>query len=291
MNSKLAIGTVQFGMPYGVSNETGQVDSREVENIICLARESGIDTLDTAISYGNCEEILGCQSLDGMSIITKLPEAPLNCNNLKSWMHSRIEESLCRLNVSSLDAVLLHKPNQLLGSSGTKLYNALNSLKEAGLVNRIGISIYTADELEVYCKKFKYDLIQAPFSIFDRRLVETGWLERLYEQGTNVHVRSIFLQGLLLMTKEMRPAKFNRWNSVWNCWDNWLIETKQRPLDACLRYVLSSQEIEKVVVGISSSKDLKEILDSPVQDELFEFPEGLSNIDNDLLNPSNWENL
>jgi len=291
MNTKLAIGTAQFGMPYGISNEIGQVNLREVENIINLARRNGINTLDTAISYGNSEEILGCQSLDGMSIVTKLPEAPLNCNNMIGWMNSKIEESLRRLNISSLDAVLLHKPNQLLGSAGTKLFNALNSLKEGGLVNRIGISIYAADELEVFCEKFKYDLIQAPLSIFDRRLAETGWLKRLQEQGTNVHVRSIFLQGLLLMPKDMRPSKFNRWNNIWSCWDNWLIETKQSPLDACLRYVLSRPEIEKIVVGVSSSKDLKEILESSTKDESYTLPEGLSNIDIDLLDPTNWENL
>lgn len=289
--NKLALGTVQFGIPYGISNENGQINSREVKNILSLARQNGVNTLDTAISYGDSEAVLGRQSLDGISIVTKLPEVPLNCDNLTDWVNSQIEESLSRLNISSLDAVLLHKPNQLLDSIGTKLFNALNSLKEGGLVNRIGISIYNADELEFFCEKFKYDLIQAPLSTFDRRLAETGWLKRLNEQGTDVHVRSIFMQGLLLMPKEMRPAKFNRWNNIWSCWDNWLIETKQSPLDACLRYVLSRPEIEKIVIGVSSSLDLKEILEFPVNDEFFPLPDGLSNIDIDLLDPTNWENL
>ena len=93
------------------------------------------------------------------------------------------------------------------------------------------------------------------------------------------------------MPKDMRPSKFNRWNNIWSCWDNWLIETKQSPLDACLRYVLSRPEIEKIVVGVSSSKDLKEILESSTKDESYTLPEGLSNIDIDLLDPTNWENL
>ena len=291
MNSKLALGTAQFGIPYGISNESGQINSKEVGNILSLARQNGIDTLDTAISYGDSEAVLGRQSLDGISIVTKLPEVPLNCNNLTDWMNSQIEESLNRLNISSLDGVLLHKPHQLLGSFGDKLYHALNSLKEGGLVNRIGISIYNIDELEVFCEKFKYDLIQAPLSVFDHRLIETGWLQHLHEQGTDVHVRSIFLQGLLLMTEDIRPAKFNRWNNIWNCWDNWLEETKQRPLDACLRYVISRPEIEKVVVGVSSSADLQEILESSITDEFFSLPDGLSNIDDELLDPSNWDNL
>ena len=289
--NKLALGTVQFGIPYGISNENGQINSREVENILSLARQNGVDTLDTAISYGDSEAVLGRQSLDGISIVTKLPEAPLNCDNLTDWVNSQIENSLSRLNISSLDGVLLHKPHQLLESFGDKLYSAMNSLKEGGLVNRIGISIYIVEELEIFCEKFKYDLIQAPFSIFDRRLNETGWLQNLYEQGTDVHVRSIFLQGLLLMTKDMRPAKFNRWNNIWNCWDNWLEETKQRPLDACLSYVLSRPEIEKVVVGVSSSADLHEILDSSIKNEPFSLPDELYNTDVELLDPSNWDNL
>jgi aryl-alcohol dehydrogenase-like predicted oxidoreductase len=291
MNSKLALGTVQFGIPYGVSNESGQINSREVGNILSIARQNGIDTLDTAISYGESEAVLGCQSLDGISIVTKLPEIPLDCNNIIDWVNSQIEGSLNRLNISSLDGVLLHKPHQLLGSFGDELYNALNNLKEGGLVNRIGISIYNVKELEIFCEKFKYDLIQAPFSVFDRRLTESGWLQFLYEQGTDIHVRSIFLQGLLLMNEDTRPAKFNRWNNVWNCWDDWLKETNQYPLDACLRYVLSRPEIEKVVVGVSSSSDLQEILESSNMDEFFSLPDGLSDIDEELLDPSNWSNL
>ena len=291
MNSKLALGTVQFGVPYGIGNESGQVDLREVGRILSVARQGGIDTLDTAIAYGDSETVLGRHDLAGISIVTKLPEVPLNCKDLTGWVNSRIEESLNRLNVSSLDGVLLHRPNQLLGSSGVKLYNALNSLKENGLVNRIGISIYTVDQLEIFCEKFEYDLIQAPLSVFDRRLTETGWLRRLHEQGTDVHVRSIFLQGLLLMPKDTRPTKFNRWSDLWNCWDDWLEETKQRPLDACLRYVLSRPEIEKVVVGVNSSANLQEILKSSISEKFFSLPDCLSNIDAELLDPSNWNNL
>jgi len=291
MNSKLALGTVQFGMPYGVGDESCQVDSREVGNILKLARQSGIDTLDTAISYGESETILGSHGLDGMSVVTKLPEVPLNCKNLTGWMNSRIEESLSRLNVTSLDGVLLHRPQQLLGSSGPRLYDALNSLKKENLVNRIGISIYTVDELELCCKNFEYDLVQAPLSVFDRRLADTGWLQRLHEQGIDVHVRSIFLQGLLLMPKHKRPTRFNRWNHIWNCWERWLEETKQCSLGACLKYVLSRPEIEKVVVGVNSCSNLQEILETSISDKYFSLPEGLSNIDAELLDPSNWGEL
>jgi predicted aldo/keto reductase-like oxidoreductase len=93
------------------------------------------------------------------------------------------------------------------------------------------------------------------------------------------------------MNEDTRPAKFNRWNNVWNCWDDWLKETNQYPLDACLRYVLSRPEIEKVVVGVSSSSDLQEILESSNMDEFFSLPDGLSDIDEELLDPSNWSNL
>jgi Aldo/keto reductase family. len=106
------------------------------------------------------------------------------------------------------------------------------------------VSIYNPEELDTLVDKFQVDIVQAPFNILDRRLQTTGWLSRLYEEKVEVHVRSIFLQGLLLMDQGMRPQMFTRWQPLWDQWDNWLREESLTPLEACLGFALSHPEVD-----------------------------------------------
>ena len=151
------------------------------------------------------------------------------------------------------------------------------------------MSIYDPSELDTICSRFSIDLVQAPFNVLDRRLIETGWLPRIQEKGIELHVRSIFLQGLLLMELGMRPPKFDRWNRLWVDWQQWLEEADLTPLEACLRYALSYSEIDRVIVGVDSLKHLKEVLAAggPIP----ELPESLRTVPPELLNPANWSAL
>lgn len=287
---KLALGTVQFGMPYGIANQTGQVLPSEVAKILGLARENRISTLDTAIAYGESEGVLGRHCLDEFSVITKLPEVPEACQNVAEWVNAQLEGSLARLNVSRLDGVLLHKPDQLLNPEGEALYQAMEALKKQGVVKRIGISVYGPEQLETLCRSYNFDLVQTPFNILDRRLKESGWLEELQKRGTGLHVRSVFMQGLLLMSKKERPEKFYRWNALWSQWSDWLNEIGQTPLEACLRHALSIPEIEKIVVGVDSYSQLQQIIQA-ANGTYFAPPHELQTRDNQLLNPYFWKNL
>jgi aryl-alcohol dehydrogenase-like predicted oxidoreductase len=163
-------------------------------------------------------------------------------------------------------------------------------LKSDGSVKKIGISIYDTSELDLLCERFQFDLIQAPFNIFDRRLIYSGWMERLALQGVELHVRSAFLQGLLLMSANDRPNKFSPWSKLFLEWDGWLKLNKLLPLEACLSYVLSFPHVSKVIVGADSLVQLKEIiLASSCKFSLF--PEGLMTRDTALINPANWATL
>lgn len=288
--TKLGIGTVQFGMPYGISNQSGQVQPEDVKQILDSAKAHSITTLDTAIAYGQSESVLGCQDLSGMEIITKLPEMPESCSNLREWILGQVEGSLARLKLSTLNGLLLHRPGQLMDAGGEKLYEQLQALKEEGIVRRIGVSVYGPEELDALCSRFHFDLIQAPFNILDRRLADSGWLKRLSDAGTGLHVRSVFMQGLLLMSETDRPAKFSPWNTLWQNWATWLEETRQTPLEACLRHALSIPEIEKVIVGVDTPVHLQEILNA-INGPCFEVPEQLFSNDPKLLNPGYWNNL
>lgn len=287
---KIALGTVQFGLPYGVANQSGQVQPNEVAKILDLARESGISILDTAIAYGESETVLGSQNLYGLSVVTKLPEVPEDCGDIGQWVESQVKGSLSRLKVDKMEGLLLHRPSQLLSSFGYRLNEKLQELKQQGVVQRVGMSVYGPEELDKFCNRFHFDLIQAPFNILDRRLLDSGWLARLQNMGTALHVRSVFMQGLLLMSKEERPKKFAHWNSLWNQWHRWLYETGQKPVEACMRYALSIPEIEKVVVGVDSYPQLQQIVRA-ASGPCFAPPADLATSDSRLLNPSSWNDL
>lgn len=288
---KIALGTVQFGLEYGIANQVGRVQLEDVKNILQQATAQGVDTLDTAIAYGDSESILGQAGVSCWKIVTKLPALPEGCVDVAGWVETQIEGSLSRLGVSQLHGVLLHRPEQLLSEQhGKPLFKALQQLKTQGLTRKIGVSVYGPEELDRLTGEMPFDLVQAPLNILDRRLVESGWARRLKEQGTEVHVRSAFLQGLLLMTPDQRPEKLARWSRVWSEWTRWLGETGLTPLEACLRYVKGVEEVDKVVVGVDSAKHLKEIL-AASRSVLPSLPNWRLPIDTDLINPGRWSKL
>jgi len=290
MDSRLALGTVQFGLNYGVANKHGQVSFDDAKSILELAKDNGIDTLDTAIVYGDSEQRLGEIGINGWNVVSKLPATPDDCGDIYSWVVSSVQQSLKRLGQKSIYGLLLHKPEQLYQPGGDRIYLALQKLKKDGLIHKFGASIYSPDELDLLEHNFKLDIIQAPFNIFDRRLTKSGWLAKLHNQGVEIHVRSIFLQGLLLMPSSERPNKFNKWHSLWNIWDTWLKDSDITPLQACTQYVLSFKEIQKVVVGVDNIQQLADIVHAS-KGELPFIPENICCADNDLVNPSRWSAL
>ncbi len=256
-SNRIALGTVQFGLPYGVANQDGQVSREEAAAILKHAWSAGVDTLDTAIAYGDSEQGLGEIGVDQWQVISKLPAIHESCTDVAGWVQESLAGSLKRLRIPRLHGFLLHRSQQLLGPQGDALYRALISLKNQGKVEKIGVSIYGPDELEALWPHFQIDLVQAPFNIIDRRLATSGWLTRLHQAGIEIHVRSVFLQGLLLMGAQSRPTYFNRWQPLWDQWHHWLDEQALHPLHTCLGFTLSHPEIDRVVVGVDSLRHLK----------------------------------
>lgn len=293
VSQRLALGTVQFGLNYGVANTAGQIDAAEAPNILRIARLSGMDTLDTAIAYGDSEAALGSQGVDSWKVVTKLPAIPSECQSdaqVHRWVQEQVRGSLMRLGLERVHGVLLHRPEQLLGEQGQALSRALQGLKDQGLAAKTGISIYHPQELDVLAHAFEPDLVQAPLNILDQSLIYSGWAERLKAKGVEIHVRSTFLQGLLLMKPSERPAKFHRWHSIWQQWELWLEKNGLTPLQACLRYSLAVAQVDKVLVGVDNSAQLNTIL-SAAQGPLPPLPEWIMSVDADLVNPAKWSQL
>ncbi len=288
--SRLALGTAQFGLAYGVANQTGQVPRDEVKSMLQIAAANNIDIIDTAIAYGESEACLGYVSVKNFKVVTKLPTIPDGCLDIGGWVSNQLNDSLFRLGIGNIYGLLLHRSEQLLGKNGPELYQALNLLKKEGLVNKIGVSIYSPCELELLMTDYSFDLVQAPFNLIDQRLFNTGWIKRLKDAGVEIHTRSAFLQGLLLMRKNEMPSKFLPWIQLWKDWYNWLDENKISALQASLAFPLSFSEIDRVVVGADSQSQLLQIL-SVANDLINVDLPHLESKDENLINPANWPKL
>lgn len=284
---KLAVGTAQFGLAYGVANQDGQVGMREMEAILRRAAAAGVDTLDTALAYGDSEQRLGNAGVRTWKVVSKLPGRPVGSGNLADWVSTCVRGSLSRLQIPRLYGLLLHRPEQLLEPEGASIYRALVGLKGEGLVQKIGVSIYDPAELSALCSAYEFDLVQAPFNLLDRRLIHSGWLSRLAASGVEVHARSVFLQGLLVMPGSRRPKKFDRWAPLLERYTRWLDETGLTPLQACLRDALSVSDISRVLVGVDSLAQLEANLEA-ADGAPPPIPEWLATSDTDLLNPFRW---
>jgi aryl-alcohol dehydrogenase-like predicted oxidoreductase len=288
--SKLALGTVQLGLPYGISNFSGQTSLAEARNMLKFALANGLDTLDTAIAYGDSEMRLGEVGTQGFKLVSKLPALPDGCANVGAWVKRQTEESMSRMGVNSIYGMLLHKPDQLLGPNGVLLYQALQALKDRGQVQKVGVSIYSPSELDKLTQNFHFDLVQAPFSLVDRRLHSTGWMQRLKDDGVEVHTRSVFLQGLLLMAATDIPNKFAKWNDLWRTWHKWLADCGGSAVQACLAFPLSFCEIDRVVVGANSLSQLAQIVSAANGQAIDRLPD-LRCEDENLINPARWSTL
>nr|WP_269752220.1 aldo/keto reductase [Leptospira ainazelensis] len=283
------MGTVQFGLQYGIANKAGQIQFNEASDILDEAWVNGVRTLDTAAAYGESERVLGKIGVEGWKIISKLPPLPTDLLCVEEWVNRTIEGSLSRLKVDSLSGLLLHNSSNLLEEKGCELYESLMRLKNHGVVEKIGISIYHPDDIDSYLSKYELDIVQLPLNVFDRRLIRSGQIDKLMTKKIEIHVRSVFLQGLLLMNSDTRPPFLNRWLSLMSKWDLWILQNQTTRLEASLGFVGSVLGIEKIIVGVDSKAHLIEILESCRGNRFLKIPEDISSEDKDLILPYNWK--
>ena len=290
--SRLALGTVQFGLNYGVANRTGQVSMAAAQEMLTLARSSQINMVDTAIAYGDSEKILGELGVVDMSVITKLPAMPSGCADVAKWMETEFTQSLSRLGLSAVYGLLLHRADLLTNQSGVdrEVWAGLQKLKNQGLVKKIGVSVYSPRELDNIAADYAIDIVQAPLNLIDQELIASGWLDRLKEAGVEVHTRSAFLQGLLLMDRLEIPEKFSKWDAVWDRWQAWQKSEGISALEACLAFPQSIKGVDRVVVGADSAAQLAQIIQAANVQIPKAFPE-IRQTSEQLINPSLWGRL
>ncbi len=278
---KLALGTAQFGLNYGVTNQNGQVAIEEVKSILNFAKDNGIDTLDTASGYGNSEQVLGKVGVDDCQIITKTTSLKNGINGVIKGFYQSLES----LNKKAVDGLLIHDINEVSGKEFNDLFRKLNELKQQGLVNKIGFSTYTPEQVDFLLENFDFDIVQLPFNVFDNRLIQGGQLKSLKNKGVEIHARSIFLQGVLLDFDNLSDY-FLTWKDQFDAYQVIVSDSKLTLLEYALNFVLSVKEVDKVLVGVNSEGQLKEIVQSvKSQSDINAY----SVNDVNLLNPSLWK--
>jgi aryl-alcohol dehydrogenase-like predicted oxidoreductase len=263
MTPELCLGTAQFGLAYGITNLSGQVPEHAIAHLLALAEDASIVWLDTAQAYGNAEAVLGRQISRShrFRLISKLqPQAQTEfaAQDQDAWEHD-FSDSCRRLGVPSLDALLLHAPADLRKPGGHYLESWLLSLRERGCVRRLGVSIYTAADLQGVNPAL-LDLVQLPLSLFDQRLLKDGTVHELRQRGVAIHARSIYLQGLLLSPSSQWPG----WvaaevRSHQNALEVLAREKGCRLIDLALGFAKDQQDLEAVVIGLCSVAELREL--------------------------------
>ena len=287
--SRLAIGTAQYGMNYGLANKTGKISDFEMCRILNIAKENNILTIDTAKSYGNCEQKLGSQDVDEFMVMTKVSNLTQSKNNINTFVLEELKDSLEKLNLNNLDTLLLHRSFDLLDHKKNEVYEALLFCKEAGLIKKIGISADNVSDVEKIINIFDIDVVQFPLNIFNRELIDSGLLKVLKNKKIEVHARSIFLQGLLLMEKKDLNPYFNNWSTLFERWEDWNKTNHFTKLQACLKYVFGFKEIDKYIIGIDSLDHLQEIINTLNSKNFKKVPIALSSKEQALINPSKWK--
>jgi aryl-alcohol dehydrogenase-like predicted oxidoreductase len=286
--SRLSLGTVQFGLPYGVANTSGQVDEATVHTILRLAEDSGVYALDTASAYGSSESAIGSFGGETWRITTKLAALPDDCDDLGAWVESELRGSVERLRTKSVDTVLLHHPDDLLGTHGDELHEALMNCRKQGLFRAHGVSLYRAGDLERFVGRFHIDAVQLPFNILDREFVTGGYARALRKAGIEVQVRSIFLQGLLLLSLDEQIRRFPAGETTWRRFADWTAEEEISPFEACVRFAMGQADIDAIIVGVDSVEHLTTLLVTAEKPPI-DVPLDIVSVNPDVIDPRRWQ--
>jgi len=283
--NRIVLGGAQLGLPYGILNGGETLSREEVARILDTAVDHGIDSIDTAIAYGQSESIIGETSQNRFNIISKLPPLPVDISNVSEWVHSQVQGSLSRLKCTSLDALLLHRPQDLTGAQGAELYAAIGSLLAEKMIHRFGVSIYSPDDLEGIIGTFDIHVVQAPLNVFDRRIL--GVTNQLSALNIEVHVRSVFLQGVLIANPINRPQRFEPWSEHFALFDEWVRSSGVSAMACCMGFALQQPGIAKLVIGTTSAESLDEIMNS-IPNSVLEAPTHLQSSVEQLIDPRFW---
>jgi aryl-alcohol dehydrogenase-like predicted oxidoreductase len=288
VTNKIILGTVQFGLNYGINNTSGKPNQQQVNDILDTAYNAGINYLDTAEAYGDAHYLIGQYHKQNpqqkFKVITKFP------HHIDENLDQKIEKYLQELHVPTLEAILFHSYQTY--QDNKKAIGLLNKYKQLNKIKYIGVSVYTNAQIESVIEDDDIDIIQFPFNLFDN-VNQRGYLiEKAKNKGKLLHVRSVFLQGLFFTSPDtdnkVVRALLPELNYIHQLSVKWQISLQQ----IALSYSLQQPGIDNVLIGIDNTDQLKQNLnyaDAMLPAQLVNEVNKINIHDIDLLNPSLWD--
>lgn len=289
MISKLILGTVQFGLEYGINNTTGIPSKENIKLILDLAYNNGINLLDTAEAYGDSQKKIGeyhNNSANKFNVITKFNSIS---REFPKKIIDRVYENLEILNVDKLYCYMFHSFEDF-ENYFEKYRKDLLLLKNRGIIDNIGVSLYTNNELESVLKFDEISLVQLPFNLFDNDNKRGIILKKAKLKGIEIHTRSVFLQGLFFKSISQLGDKIKPLEPYLRSLKD-LCNKDYKMHDLALNYVCNKKNIDKVLIGVDNIYQLKANIVSEkrnIQKEIFKKIEAIDVKEIELLNPSNW---
>lgn len=285
--NKLILGTVQFGLNYGVNNTSGKPDQETVQKILSFAYDAGIRYLDTAEAYGDAHDVIGLfhekNPTQVFDIITKLP------HQIDENISTKVENYLEQLHVKQLYGLLFHSYQSY--ADNKESIQLLNKYKSAGKVKYIGVSVYTNTQMDEVINDDNIDIIQLPFNLFDNENLRGEILEKAKRQNKIIHSRSAFLQGLFFSTPEKKNKTAQALSEELNYINQISNRSKISVQKIALNYCLQQAHIDSVLIGVDNLSQLNQNVadaDLSLSDMLINEINSIHIKDTDLLNPSLW---
>ena len=294
LRHKIGLGTVQFGLDYGISNSVGMTPISQVKKILRYASGSGVNLIDTAPSYGQSEATIGqCLKVaHNYKIVTKIN--PLNQividNEVVTKIGNDFYKSLTRLQVKSIYGLLFHNTDDLRKEGIDKVFEFLHTLKQQKYIEKIGVSVYEEDQIRYVLDRFELDLIQVPINIFDQRLHRSGVLKTLSELKVEIHSRSAFMQGIMFMDPKEIPNDLKVFKPKVERLNEFALDSQQTIAQIALNYLICQPEINNVLIGCNNLQQLKQIMEccKSVRNLPNNLLNELSIRESKMLNPTNW---
>ena len=288
LKNKFVLGTAQFSGKYGILKK--YVHRTEIKKILNYVKKKKLFFLDTSIEYKNSDKKIGLIKSKKWRVITKIKfnkkyYQNKDVSSLKKIVIKKLNSTKKNIGINNFETLLVHNFEELDYNLKKKIYKTLISIKNSKLIKKFGFSIYNFDKLEKTMKYFLPNVIQCPYNIFDRRFEKKSLLRLIKKNKIEIHARSNFLQGLLLISYKSLPSRIIKWKDHFKTWDKWIEKNKISKLDASLNFVLLNKNIKKIVIGVNSKKELDKILKMKKTKVIFP---NFKIKNKGLLNPSKW---
>lgn len=292
---KICLGTVQFGLNYGINNDQGKPTDTCINDIMDYAINHGVCCFDTSSAYGESETSLGRyfgnKPISKVEVISKLtPSYMSDIGQEYSGIKNEVEASIKRLRIKRLKGYLFHNPEHIYN---LQYVEAMKRIKAEGLVENFGVSIYKPEDALYAVKKANVDYIQIPYNIFDQRLSQTDFFQITEQKGIKVFARSPFLQGFVFMTEKDVVEKLSFALTYKRQLNDILKKYKSEVLEASLKFSYDNKGIDYVLFGVDSQKQLKQSLDvlngKKLNSSLYQkLLRTFELVDEKLITPSMW---